>query len=63
MLLRLFYNAPSNAKYTLHHVLKDILHILAKRVRDAICEEIGNSKLCSIVDEVRDESEKKGLFF
>ena len=25
-------NAPQNAKYTSHHVQKDILHVLAKRV-------------------------------
>ena len=25
-------NAPRNAKYTLHHVQKDILHVLAKTV-------------------------------
>jgi hypothetical protein len=44
-------NAIGNAKYTLHHVQKDILHVLAKRVRDAIHEEIDNSKFCIIVDE------------
>jgi 3-oxoacyl-[acyl-carrier-protein] synthase III len=44
-------NALGNAKYTSHHVQKYILHVLAKRVRDGIREEIGNSKFCIIVDE------------
>jgi hypothetical protein len=44
-------NAPQNAKYTSNYVQKDILHFLAKRVRDAIREEIGNSKFCIIIDE------------
>jgi hypothetical protein len=48
-------NAPQNAKYTSHYVQKDILHVLAKRVRDVIREEIGDSKFCIIVDEARDE--------
>jgi hypothetical protein len=52
-------NAPGNAKYTSHHVQKDILHVLAKRVRDAIREEISNSKFCIIVDEARDESKRE----
>jgi hypothetical protein len=46
-----FENAPENAKYTLHYVQKDILHVLAKRVRDAIREEICDSKFCIIIDE------------
>jgi hypothetical protein len=44
-------NAPQNAKYTSHHIQKDILHVLAKRVRNILHEEIGNSKFCIIVDE------------
>ncbi|XP_062155175.1 uncharacterized protein LOC133863230 [Alnus glutinosa] len=51
-------NAPQNAKYTSHHIQKDILHVLAKKVRNAIREEIGDSKFCIIVDEARDESKK-----
>jgi hypothetical protein len=49
-------NAPQNAKYTSHHVQKDILHVLTKRVRDVIREEISDSKFCIIVDEAQDES-------
>jgi hypothetical protein len=44
-------NALGNAKYTSHHVQKDILHVLAKRVQDTIREEIDNSKFGIIVDE------------
>jgi hypothetical protein len=54
-------NASENAKYTSHHVQKDILHVLAKMVRDAIREEIDNSKFCIIVDEAQDESKRKQM--
>jgi hypothetical protein len=54
-------NAPQNAKYTSNYVQKDILHFLAKRVRDAIREEIGDSKFCIIIDEARDESKRKHM--
>jgi hypothetical protein len=54
-------NAPKNAKYTSHHVQKDILHVLVKRVRDAIREEIDNSKFCIIVNEARDESKREQM--
>jgi transposase len=40
---------------------KDILHVLAKRIRNAICEEIGDSKFCIIVDEARYESKKEQI--
>jgi hypothetical protein len=52
---------PQNAKQTSHHIEKDILHVLAKRVRNAIREEIGDSKFCIIVDEARDESKKEQM--
>jgi hypothetical protein len=54
-------NAPQNAKYTSHHVQKEILHVLAKRVRYAIREEIGKLKFCIIVDEARDESKREQM--
>jgi hypothetical protein len=34
-------NAPRNAKYTSPIIQKEILHIIASKVRDAICKEIG----------------------
>jgi hypothetical protein len=56
-------NTPQNAKYTSHLVQKDILHVLAKMVRDAICEEIGDSKFCIIVDKIQDESKREHYYF
>jgi len=54
-------NTPQNAKYTLHHIQKDILYVLAKRLRNAIREEIGDSKFWIIVDEARVESKKEQM--
>jgi hypothetical protein len=54
-------NAPKNAKYTCHQVQKELLEILAKRVREHIREEIGNSKFCILIDEARDESNKEQM--
>ena len=54
-------NAPGNAKYTSHHVQKEILHVLATRVRSTIREEIGDSKFYIIVDEARDESKREQM--
>jgi hypothetical protein len=54
-------NAQRNAKYTSHHVQKDILHVLTKRVRDVICKEIDNSKFCIIVDEAQDKSKREQM--
>ncbi|XP_052117551.1 uncharacterized protein LOC127747554 [Arachis duranensis] len=54
-------NTPKNAKYTSNDVQKEILHILATKVRNSIIEEIGDAKFCIIVDEVRDESKKEQM--
>jgi hypothetical protein len=54
-------NAPGNAKYTSHHVQKDILYVLTKRVQDTIREEIGNSNFCIIVDETQDKSKREQM--
>ncbi|KAL4599349.1 hypothetical protein ACB092_11G120400 [Castanea dentata] len=54
-------NAPRNAKYTSPTIQKEILHILASNVRNAIREEIGDAKFCILVDEARDESKKKQM--
>jgi hypothetical protein len=48
-------NAPRNTKYTLPKIQKEILHIIASKVRDAIYKEIGDAKFCILVDEARDE--------
>ncbi|XP_025684945.1 uncharacterized protein [Arachis hypogaea] len=54
-------NDPKNAKYTSNDVQKEILHILATKVRNSIREEIGDAKFCIIVDESRDESKKEQM--
>ncbi|XP_072087066.1 uncharacterized protein [Arachis hypogaea] len=54
-------NAPKNAKYTSNDVQKEILHILATKVRNSIREEIGDAKFCIIVDEARDKSKKEKM--
>ncbi|CAI0460737.1 unnamed protein product [Linum tenue] len=48
--------APPYAKYTSHEIQKQILHVLAKKVRNHIFEEVGNYKYSIIVDEASDES-------
>ena len=44
-------NVPKNAKYISNDVQKEILHILATKVRNSIREEIGDAKFCIIIDE------------
>ncbi|XP_029148336.1 uncharacterized protein [Arachis hypogaea] len=53
--------APYNAKYTSHQIQKEILHILSNKMRKHICEEIGDSKFCIVVDEARDESKREQM--
>ena len=43
--------APGNATYTSPKIQKEILHIFAEKVRNAIREEINDAKFCIIVDE------------
>jgi hypothetical protein len=52
-------NAPKNAKYTSSKIQKEILHIIAKKVWDAIRKEIEDAKFCILVDEARDESKRE----
>ena len=54
-------NASGNAKYTLPTIQKEILHILASNVWNAIHEEIGDTKFCILVDEARDESKREQM--
>nr|XP_023891585.1 zinc finger MYM-type protein 1-like [Quercus suber] len=54
-------NTPGNVKYTSSTIQKEILHILANNVRNAIHEEIGDAKFCILVDEVRDESKREQM--
>jgi hypothetical protein len=50
-----------SAKYTSHSIQKEILHVIASKVRDKIREDIGDSKFCIIVDEARDESKREQM--
>ena len=54
-------NAPGNAKYTSPTIQKEILHILASNVRNAIREEIRDAKFCILVDEAWDESKREQM--
>ena len=58
-------NAPKSAKYISTTIQKEILHVIASKVRSKIREDIGDSKFCIIVDESCDESkrESKWLLF
>ena len=42
-------NAPGNAKYTSPTIQKEILHILASNVRNAIREEIGDANFAFLL--------------
>ncbi|KAK2651917.1 hypothetical protein Ddye_011773 [Dipteronia dyeriana] len=54
-------NSPQNAKYTSPRIQKELLNILANRVRAKIREEIRDAKFCILVDEVVDESNKEQM--
>ena len=54
-------NASGNAKYTSPTIQKEILHILASNVRNAIREEIGDAKFCILIDEARDGSKREQM--
>ena len=52
-------NAPENCKYTSPMIQKELLHILANKVRNKIREKVGDFKFCILVDEAFDEFSKK----
>nr|GMD28065.1 zinc finger MYM-type protein 1-like [Ipomoea batatas] len=52
---------PRNATYTSPTTQKQILQVLATKVKSAIRDEIGDAKFCIIVDEARDESKKEQM--
>ena len=54
-------NALGNAKYISPTIQKEILHILASNVRNAIREEIRDAKFFILVNETRDESKRKQM--
>ncbi|XP_026378155.1 zinc finger MYM-type protein 1-like [Papaver somniferum] len=49
-------NAPGKAMYTSPKIQKEIIHILANKVKDTIRAEIGDAKFCILVDEAQDSS-------
>ncbi|XP_073121656.1 uncharacterized protein [Henckelia pumila] len=53
--------APRNASYTSPTTKKQILQVLAAKVKNVIREKIGDAKFCIIVDEARDESKKEQM--
>ena len=53
--------APKNPKYTSPTIQKEILHILANKVRKKICEEVRDAKFCILVDEAKDASNKEQM--
>ncbi|KAL7591212.1 hypothetical protein Lser_V15G31691 [Lactuca serriola] len=54
-------NAPYNSKYTSGDIQKEILSIIANKVRKHIRSEVGDSYFCVMVDESRDESKKEQM--
>ena len=54
-------NAPGNAKYASPVIQKEILHIIANKVRANIREEIGDAKFCILVDESKDEVKREQM--
>ncbi|XP_061347234.1 uncharacterized protein LOC133292798 [Gastrolobium bilobum] len=54
-------NAPLTAKYTSPQIQREILYVLANKVRKQIRKDIGDSKFCIIVDEARDESKREQI--
>ena len=54
-------NAPGNAKYMSLDIQKEILNILATRVRNKIREEIGDAKFCILVHEMLNESNREQM--
>jgi hypothetical protein len=54
-------NVPKYTKYASYTIQKEILQVIASKVRDKIHEDIGDSKFCIIVDEARDESKREQM--
>ncbi|XP_075499782.1 uncharacterized protein LOC142538321 [Primulina tabacum] len=54
-------NAPKNAQYIAPEIQKEILHIMANRVRQMVREEVGDKYFCILVDEARDISKQEQM--
>lgn len=57
----IFEKTPKNVMYTSSKIQKKVLHLLATKVCNKICDEVGNSKFCILVDEAKDASNKEQL--
>ncbi|XP_023763645.1 uncharacterized protein LOC111912142 [Lactuca sativa] len=53
--------APYNSKYTSREIQNEILSIIANKVQKHIRSEVGDSYICVMVDESRDESKKEKM--
>ncbi|XP_017250865.2 uncharacterized protein LOC108221502 [Daucus carota subsp. sativus] len=54
-------NAPKHAMYIAPSIQKEILDIIATKIRSKIRQEIGDSKFCILVDESLDVSHKEQM--
>ncbi|XP_075489532.1 uncharacterized protein LOC142528375 [Primulina tabacum] len=54
-------NAPKNAQYIAPEIQKEILHIMANRVRQMVHEEVGDKYFCILVDEAQDISKREQM--
>ncbi|XP_073315871.1 uncharacterized protein [Primulina huaijiensis] len=54
-------NAPKNAQYIAPEIQKEILHIMANRVRQMVREEVGDKYFCILVDKARDISKREQM--
>ena len=52
-------NAIGNSKFTSPTIQKEILKILANKIKKKIREEVGDAKYCILVDEALDESNQE----
>ncbi|GAV83540.1 DUF4371 domain-containing protein, partial [Cephalotus follicularis] len=56
-------NAPQNASYISSTIQKEILYIFANKIQGEIRKEIGDKKICIIVDETKDDSQREQMAF
>ncbi|KAG6660505.1 hypothetical protein CIPAW_03G111900 [Carya illinoinensis] len=54
-------NAHKSSKYNSPQIQKEILEVLAKKVRNKIREDVGDSQFCIIFYEARDESKREQM--
>ncbi|XP_023756095.1 uncharacterized protein LOC111904576 [Lactuca sativa] len=57
----LFHTAPKHASYTSPTIQKEILNLIANRVRRMICDETDGGKFCLLVDEAHDEFNREQM--